>query len=160
LISKNSRDSLAKGQVLTGIFGRRPSDLDRTVRSPIGGVVRGWIERSDLGGGSDGPIPIWDRSNLDRPFTIGCPGPIRARGGGAVTPTTPFRGSAARGSLDFTINGALGVKSSGAWVCRDQRDTRDPPGALSGPGRARGCARGARRRAVFRLQERLTVYNI
>jgi hypothetical protein len=138
--------------VLTGIFGWRPSDLDRTVGSPIGGAGRRWIGRSDLGGGSDGPIPIWDCSNLDRPFTIGHPGPIGAWSGGAVTLATPFRGGVARGSPDFTVNGAPGVKSSGAWVCRDQRDTRDPPGALSGPGGARGCARGggggsARRRS-------------
>jgi hypothetical protein len=135
LISKNSRDSLAKARALTGIFDRRLSDLDQTVRSPIGGAGRG---------GSDGPILIWDRSNLDRPFTIGRPGPIGTLGGGAVTMATPFRGGAARGSSDFTVNGASGVKSSGAWVCRNQCDTRDPPGALSGPSGARGCARGGR----------------
>jgi hypothetical protein len=133
LISKNSRDSLAKARALTDIFSLRPSDLDRTVRSPIGGAGRQWIGRSDLGGGSDGPIPIWNRSNLDRPLTIGRPGPIGVGGGGAITPATPFRGGAAWGSPDFTVNGAPGVKPSGAWVCRDQRDTCDPPGALSGP---------------------------
>jgi hypothetical protein len=45
-------------------------------------------------------------------------------------------------SSEFTEFGAPRVKSSGAWVCRDQRDTRDPPGALFGPGGAQGCARG------------------
>jgi hypothetical protein len=60
---------------------------------------------------------------------------------GIVPIWDPFHGIAARGSPDFTVNGASGVKSSGAWVCRDQRDTCDPPGALSGLGRARGCMR-------------------
>jgi hypothetical protein len=73
---------------------------------------------------------------------FGRPGPIGARGSGAGTPATPFRSGAARGSPDFTVNGAPGVKSSGAWVCRDQRDTHDPLGALSGPSGARGCACG------------------
>jgi hypothetical protein len=71
-------------------------------------------------------------------------GQLGAQGGGAVTPATKSRGGAARGSPDFTVNGAPGVKSNGAWVCRDQRDTRDPPRALAGLGGARGCARGGR----------------
>jgi hypothetical protein len=45
-------------------------------------------------------------------------------------------------SSEFTEFGAPRVKSSGAWVCRAQHDTRDPPGALSGPGGAQGCVRG------------------
>jgi hypothetical protein len=154
LISKKLRVSLAKLPGRRGIFLSVPLDLDRTVRTQSGsdGPIwrQGWTVRTQSG--SDGPIPIWDHSNLDRPFMIGRPGPIGAWGGGAVTPATPFRDSVARGSPDFTVNGALGVQSSGAWVCPDQRETRDPPGALFGNGGARGCARGggggsARRRS-------------
>jgi hypothetical protein len=63
----------------------------------------------------------------------------------------PWRRRAGNSSK-FTEFSAPRVKSSGAWVCRDQRDMRDPPGALSGPGGARGCVRGggggsARRRS-------------
>jgi hypothetical protein len=45
------------------------------------------------------------------------------------------------GSPDFANSGAPVVKLSGAWVYRDQRDTRDPPGPLVGLGGAwgRGC---------------------
>jgi hypothetical protein len=79
-------------------------------------------------------------------------GQLGARGGNAVTPVTKSHGGVAWGSPDFTVNGAPGVKSSGAWVYRDQRDTRDPLGALAGLGGARDCARGggggsARRRS-------------
>jgi hypothetical protein len=40
-------------------------------------------------------------------------GQLGARGGGAVTPATKSHGGAARGSLDFTINGALGSNQAG-----------------------------------------------
>jgi hypothetical protein len=48
------------------------------------------------------------------------------------------------GSPDFANSGAPVVKSSGAWVYRDQRGTRDPPGPLAGLGgaRGRGCDGG------------------
>jgi hypothetical protein len=69
-------------------------------------------------------------------------GQLGVRGGGAITPTTKSRGGAARGSPDFTVNDGLGVKSSGAWVCHDHRDMRDPPRALAGLEGAPRCARG------------------
>jgi hypothetical protein len=69
-------------------------------------------------------------------------GQMGAQGGGDVTPATKSCGGAARGSPNFTVNGAPGVKSSGAWVRHDQRDTRDPPGALADLGGAWGCACG------------------
>jgi hypothetical protein len=108
------------------------------VRSPIGGAGR-WIGRSDLGGGSDGSIPIWDRSNLDRPSMIGRPGPIGAWGGGAGhrrLVSTAARGS---GSPDFANSNAQMAKSSGAWVWDGIRDMHNPPRALAGLGRALGC---------------------
>jgi hypothetical protein len=37
---------------------------------------------------------------------------LGARGGSAVTPATKSCGGAARGSPDFTVNGAPGVKST------------------------------------------------
>jgi hypothetical protein len=63
-------------------------------------------------------------------------------GGGGNMPANLFRGGAARGSPDFTVNGALGVKSSGSWVWCDQCIMRDLPGAKAGLGDALGCARG------------------
>jgi hypothetical protein len=55
------------------------------------------------------------------------------------SPDIGFRGGASP-ELDEII--APGVKSNGAWVCRDQRDTRDPPEELVGLGVVRDCARG------------------
>jgi hypothetical protein len=63
---------------------------------------------------------------------------------------------------------APGIKSNGAWVCRDQRDTRDPPEALLGLGLfgiARAAAEaglrgGARRCAAFQLRKRAKVHDI
>jgi hypothetical protein len=48
------------------------------------------------------------------------------------------------GSPDFAKSGTPVVKSGGAWVCRDQRDTRDAPGTLAslGGARGRGCDSG------------------
>jgi hypothetical protein len=54
-------------------------------------------------------------------------------------PEIGFRGSA---SLELGEIITPGVKSNGAWVCRDQRDTRDPPEALVGLGVVQDCARG------------------
>jgi hypothetical protein len=76
----------------------------------------------------------------------------RASGGGN-TPANLFRGGAARGLSDFTVNGAPGVKSSGSWVWCDQRIMRNLLGAKAGLGDALGCARGggggfARRRTL------------
>jgi hypothetical protein len=61
------------------------------------------------------------------------------------------RGRRQGGSLEIGFRGgapselgeinAPGVKSNGAWVCRDQRDTRDPPEALVGLGVVQDCAR-------------------
>jgi hypothetical protein len=71
-----------------------------------------------------------DRSNLTERG--------RRRGGG-VSPEIGFRGGA---PLELGEINAPGVKSNGAWVCRDQRDTRDPPEALVGLGVVRDCTRG------------------
>jgi hypothetical protein len=60
-----------------------------------------------------------------------------ASGGGS--PEIGFHGGA---SPELVEINAPGVKSNGVWVCRDQRDTRDPPEALAGLGVARGCVRG------------------
>jgi hypothetical protein len=95
-------------------------------------------------------------------------GRLGARGGGAGHRRPVSLAARGLGSPDFTVNGAPGVKSSSAWLCRDQRDTRNPPGALTGSGvlevaRAAteaGLRSGARRRAMFRLQERAKVYDI
>jgi hypothetical protein len=67
---------------------------------------------------------------------------LGTRGGGAVTPATKSHGGAARGSPDFTVTGASGVKSTGLWVWHDQRIMRDLPGAKAGLGVALGCACG------------------
>jgi hypothetical protein len=67
-------------------------------------------------------------------------GRLGARGGGAGQRRPVSASARGSGSPDFTVNGAPGVKLSGAWVCHDQRDTRNPPGALAGLGGARGCA--------------------
>jgi hypothetical protein len=84
-------------------------------------------------------------------------GQLGARGGGAVTPATKSRGAAARGSPDFTVNSApesnqVGLGSVVISVTRVIH---------LGHFRAEvGLRGGARRRAVFRLQERAKVYNI
>jgi hypothetical protein len=57
----------------------------------------------------------------------------------AVNASDHSRGGAARGSPESTVHDAPGVKLGRAWVWRDQRDTRDPPGTLAGLGGARGC---------------------
>jgi hypothetical protein len=68
----------------------------------------------------------------------------RARGGGAGSPEWFPTAVHGLGSLDFAYSGAPVFKSSRAWVCRDQRDTHDPPGAKAGLGGALDCARGGR----------------
>jgi hypothetical protein len=92
------------------------------------------------------------RSNLDRGLWIGRLGSVGCAGWRRYNAGDQSRGGTARGSPDFTVNGAPGVKSSGAWVCRYQRDTHDPPRALAGLEGAQVCVRGggggsARRRS-------------
>jgi hypothetical protein len=85
--------------------------------------------------GLDGPIctgktdcPIWFRRyDLKR---------TRPVAGGS--PEIGFYGGA---SPELVEINAPGVKSNGAWVRRDQRDTRDPPESLAGLGGARGHGR-------------------
>jgi hypothetical protein len=69
-------------------------------------------------------------------------GPVRSdrtRPAAGGSPEIGFRGGA---PPELGEINAPGVKSNGAWVCRDQRDTRDPPKALVGLGVVRDCARG------------------
>jgi hypothetical protein len=85
-------------------------------------------------------------------FGSGGSGWIRLRPAAGVARAELPRRRRTGNSSEFTEFGAPRVKSSGAWVCHDQRDTHDPPGALSSPNGARGCARGggggsARRRS-------------
>jgi hypothetical protein len=55
-------------------------------------------------------------------------------------PATLFRGGAAQGSPDFTVNGAPGVKSTRFWARNVRHDMRNPPRAFAGLGGARRCA--------------------
>ena len=64
---------------------------DQTVRTRSGIVlIRIVRSRSDI------PDPIWDCSNLDRPFTIGRPGVVGLAGGGAESPEMRVCGGARR----------------------------------------------------------------
>jgi hypothetical protein len=65
-------------------------------------------------------------------------GQLGARGGGAATPATKSHGGAARGSPDFTVNGAPGVNKARVCVREGQCDMGNPPRALTGLGKARG----------------------
>jgi hypothetical protein len=78
-------------------------------------------------------------SNLDRGFRIGRLGLVGCAGGGGNTPATKSRGGVARGSPDFTINGAPGVKSTRAWARGVQRDMRDRPWAFADLGVLWAC---------------------
>jgi hypothetical protein len=78
-------------------------------------------------------------SNLDHGFRIGRLGLVGRAGGGGNTPATKSRGDAARGSPDFTVNGAPGVKSTLAWARGVQRDMRDRPRAFAGLGVLWAC---------------------
>ena len=76
-------------------------------------------------------------SNLGRPSAI------------ARLISVPHAGTAVLGSLEFTVNGAPGDKSTRAWVRGDLRVMRDPPVIHLWPSGAdlHGCAR---RRACVR----------
>jgi hypothetical protein len=63
-------------------------------------------------------------------------------GSAAGSPETNSRGGTRLGSLDFTLNGTPGVKSTGLWVGHDQHDMRDPSEAKVGLGDALGCTHG------------------
>jgi hypothetical protein len=64
---------------------------------------------------------------------------LGARGGGAGHRRRLPAAAHGSSSPDFANSGAPVAKSSGVWVCHDQRDTRDPPRGLAGLGEARGC---------------------
>jgi hypothetical protein len=64
---------------------------------------------------------------------------LGVRGGGAGHRRQVPAAARGSGSPDLSNSGAPVVKSSGAWVYRDQRYTRDPPGPLAGLGGAQGC---------------------
>jgi hypothetical protein len=81
------------------------------------------------------------RSNLKRSLRIGRLDLIGRTRRRRWSPELVSRGGVSPELIEID---APGVKSSRAWVCRDQRDTRDPPGALAGLGgaRGRGCDGG------------------